>query len=215
MIDDLTIQSGDIGPLQVTTGKIALGAVDSAQLAPSAVGNTQLAGGAVSTGKIQPLAVDTAQLALGAVNTSQLANSSVDINKLAANAVDSTKIVNGSIANADMGTDSVVGANVAAGSLRSSDIAAPNGSGGVLVGSVGVDPGNVVAGTCSVETPTVAGVAAGDHVILNGDDPALDPALEVSALTPAVANQLRLRVCNHSAVDVDDSLRSYSYLVIR
>jgi hypothetical protein len=114
-----------------------------------------------------------------------------------------------------MGTDSVVGANVAAGSLRSSDIAAPNGSGGVLVGNVGIDPGNVVAGTCTVETPTVAGVAAGDHVILNGDDAALDPALTVSALTPTVANQLNVRVCNHSGSDVDDTLRSWSYLVIR
>jgi hypothetical protein len=159
--------------------------------------------------------VDTAQLAIGAVNTSQLANGSVDINKLAGNAVDSTKIVNGSIANADLGTDSVTGTNVQNASLGANDIAAPNGGGTPLVGSVSVDPASINPGECSIETAAVAGVQATDHVIANASDASLDPALEVSAMTPGGTNQLRFRVCNHGAAPVDDGARSYSYIVIR
>jgi hypothetical protein len=159
--------------------------------------------------------VDTAQIALGAVGTNQLAGGAVDLSKMAANSVDTFKIVDGSIGTNDIGPGAVTGAKVQDASLGAADIAAPNASNSPLTGTVALDPGNVVAGTCSIETVTLNGVASADHVIANAGGSGPADALEISALTPGAPNQLRFRVCNRSGSDVDDGATTISFIVIR
>jgi hypothetical protein len=56
-------------------------------------------------------------------------------------------------------------------------------------------------------------VTAADRVILNLAEP-MNDALDVMPMTPT-ANTLRARVCNRGAVDVDETPRFFSYIVIR
>jgi alpha-tubulin suppressor-like RCC1 family protein len=91
------VETAKIKDLNVTTGKLALLAVDTAQLAA----------GAVETAKIEDLNVTTAKLALLAVNTAQLAASAVSTAKIASSAVTTDKIRDAAVTEAKLGTASV------------------------------------------------------------------------------------------------------------
>jgi alpha-tubulin suppressor-like RCC1 family protein len=91
------VETAKIKDLNVTTGKLALLAVDTAQLAA----------GAVETAKIEDLNVTTAKLALLAVNTAQLAASAVSTAKIASSAVTTDKINDAAVTEAKLGTASV------------------------------------------------------------------------------------------------------------
>ena len=73
---------------------------------------------------------------------------------------------------------------------------------------------SIAAGACWIETQTVSGTQAHDRVILNPEDTP-DPSLDVVAMTPANANDFRVRICNRSASPVDDVAKRYYYVVLR
>jgi hypothetical protein len=117
------------------------------------------------------------------------------------------------VSSAEIVGNAITGAKVQDASLGAVDIAAPNGGGSPIVGSVQLDPPNVTAGTCGIATGSVADVLSSDRVILNLAEP-MDDALDVMPMTPT-AGTLRARVCNRSGIDVDDTPRLFSYIVIR
>ena len=151
-------------------------------------------------------AVDSAQLANGAVGSNQLAPNAVIFGKVAPNAIDPNAIQN----------DAVNGSKIMDGSLGSPDVA-PKGPNGTLAGTFTDDPFTINADACQVEhinSPQVQGITVGDHVVLQLD-PSLPDAFDVSPLRITTIGQLDIRICNRGATSIDDTSRTYGFLVIR
>jgi hypothetical protein len=140
--------------------------------------------------------VGSAQLAPNAVVFGKVAGNAIDANAIQSNAIDGSKVANGSLGSADV---------------------SPQGPNGTLAGTFTDDPPSINAGACSIEQITasaVQGLAIGDHVVLQLD-PGLPDGLEVAPLRVTTANRLDIRVCNRGATPLDDTSRTYGFLVIR
>jgi hypothetical protein len=148
------------------------------------------------------------------VDAGALATSAVETAELAGDAVTSAKIKNGEVVAEDIADGTVTGAKVADASLRMADLAAPNGSNAPLVGSVDVDPEDLPADSCAVETAYVAGIASGDRPILHVDAN-LEAGLIAEPLIADTANTLRFRLCNTTALPINGSSRPYGFLILR
>jgi len=169
--------------------------------------NEQTAGGPLGriAGKLK-------EAAGSAVGNDELATDSVDTAELIADSISTIKIKDGAITNAKLGADSVTGAKVQNGSLTAPDVAG-SAPGGPLSGQLTIDPGSIAGGACSVQTISLSGVQAGDHVILNGVSAATG-GYSVEALT-GTTNNLRVQFCNTDAMTpVDPPSADYAYLAI-
>jgi len=107
------VETAKIDDLAVTTAKIALLGVDTAQLAADAVETAKIDDLAVTTAKIALLGVDTAQLAASAVEAAKIATSAVETDKINALAVTEAKIGAAAVTEAKLGTDAVTTAKIA------------------------------------------------------------------------------------------------------
>jgi alpha-tubulin suppressor-like RCC1 family protein len=108
-----SVETAKIKDLNVTTGKLALLAVDTAQLAAGAVETAKIENLNVTTGKLALLAVGAAQLAASAVEAAKIATSAVTTDKLAAAAVTAAKIGTAAVTETKLGTAAVTTAKVA------------------------------------------------------------------------------------------------------
>jgi len=108
---------------EVTTDKIADGAVTNVKLAADAVTADKIAAGAVGSSEIATDAVTSAEIAAGAVGTSEIADGAVTNAKLAADAVTADKIAAGAVGSSEIATDAVTSAEIAAGAVGTSEIA--------------------------------------------------------------------------------------------
>lgn len=107
------VETAKIKDLNVTTGKLALLAVDTAQLAADAVETAKIADLNVTTAKIAALAVTAAELAASAVTAAKIATSAVETDKINASAVTEAKIGAAAVTETKLGTDAVTTAKVA------------------------------------------------------------------------------------------------------
>jgi len=104
---DLSVTTGKIANLAVTTAKLADGAATTAKITDLNVTTAKLAASAVTTAKIADLNVSTDKLAAGAVTTAKItdlnvttakiADLGVTAAKLAVDAVTTTKILNNNV----------------------------------------------------------------------------------------------------------------------
>jgi hypothetical protein len=125
-----------IGDLQVTTGKLADGAVTTAKV--TALGTAAYADGSISTVKIADGAVTTAKLATDSVTATQIAPSAVGASELADNAVDTAaiqalavtdaKLAGGAVTTAKLGDLAVTNDKIAEATIAYSKLNLANGS---------------------------------------------------------------------------------------
>jgi hypothetical protein len=111
---DLSVTTGKIANLAVTTAKLADGAATTAKITDLNVTTAKLAASAVTTAKIADLNVSTDKLAAGAVTTAKItdlnvttakiADLGVTAAKLAVDAVTETKILNNNVTLAKIAT---------------------------------------------------------------------------------------------------------------
>lgn len=107
----VVLPTAGIGDLQVTTDKLADGAITTAKV--SALGSSAYAAGSVNTAALADLGVTTGKIALGAITAALLAAGAVETAALASAAVTYSKIQNLS------GTDLLLGrASAGAGSVE-------------------------------------------------------------------------------------------------
>jgi hypothetical protein len=97
----VVLPTAGIGDLQVTTGKLADGAVTTAKVSP--LGSAAYAAGSVNTAALADLGVTTGKIALGAITAARLAAGAIETAALAPAAVTYSKLQNLS------GTDLLLG----------------------------------------------------------------------------------------------------------
>jgi alpha-tubulin suppressor-like RCC1 family protein len=142
------VETAKIKDLNVTTGKLALLAVDTAQLAAGAVETAKIEDLNVTTGKLALLAVGAAQLAASAVEAAKIATSAVTTDKLAAAAVTAAKIGTSAVTEAKLGTAAVTTAKVADNNITAAKLKA--------TGSVPFVFGKLATDSVPVEIPISA-----------------------------------------------------------
>jgi hypothetical protein len=117
----VVLPTAGIGDLQVTTGKLADGAVTTAKVtalgsaayADSSVITAKIADGAVTAAKIAADSITTSQLAPNAVGASELADDAVDTGAIVNLAVTATKIGDGAVTVNKLGDLAVTNAKIA------------------------------------------------------------------------------------------------------
>ena len=135
------------------------------------------------------------KIATGAVNSAAIADATVDTADLRAGAVTAAKLATGAV---DSST-------VLDGSLNAQDLG--------VAGTFSLAPGAIVNAACVEQVVDVAGIAAGDHVVLTAPRD-LEAGLVAMPLTPDVAGRLPLRICNFSGADVNAGRKIWNYLSI-
>lgn len=99
-----------IGDLQITTGKLAAGAVTTDKV--TALGTAAIADDAVTTAKIIDGAVSGAKIATDTITATQIAADAVGASELANNAVDTAAIANGAVTTAKIAAEAVTTAKI-------------------------------------------------------------------------------------------------------
>jgi hypothetical protein len=130
------VPTAGIGDLQVSTGKLADGAVttakvtalDTAAYADSSVTTAKVADGAVTGAKIATDTITATQVAPNAIGASELANDAVDTAAIVNLAVTEAKLADGAVTEAKIGTAAVTVAKVADGSLTYAKLNLADGS---------------------------------------------------------------------------------------
>jgi hypothetical protein len=86
----------------------------------------------------------------------------------------------------------------------------------VLNGTVSFDPPSISSAACTTQTTSVPGVQVGDMVIVNTPSATGMPAhLKVDAQIQPTADVVTFRFCNTSGANLNDTARTYGYIVIR
>lgn len=126
------IATANIVDLAITSAKIAVEAVGSAQLATASVQNYHLADGAVTaaalgTGSILAVnlatgSVTSAAILDGTIQTADIGSEQITNALLATGSVSSANIINGTIQTADIGSEQITNALLATGSVSSANI---------------------------------------------------------------------------------------------
>ncbi|HTE60214.1 MAG TPA: hypothetical protein VK631_07660, partial [Solirubrobacteraceae bacterium] len=125
----------------------------------------------------------------------------------AAAAVSTRTIAPQAVTTDEVATNAITGAKVRNGTLTAADI-------GPLVGSVDLAPGPIAPG-CTPKPWPVAGVLAGDRVVVNADRD-LDPNVFVQPAVQGDADLLVLRICNLSGAPITTiDAATFSFVVIR
>jgi hypothetical protein len=130
------VPTAGIGDLQVSTGKLADGAVttakvtalDTAAYADSSVTTAKIADGAVTGAKVATDTITATQVAPNAIGASELANDAVDTAAIVNLAVTAAKLADGAVTEAKIGTAAVTVAKVADGSLTYAKLNLADGS---------------------------------------------------------------------------------------
>ena len=182
---DNSILGADIRDGTITSADIASLGVRTADLDDLAVTGPKLADAAVVAGKIADGAVNGAAVADATVDTADLRGGAVTGAKLAPGAVDSSAVLDGSLNPQDLG----------------------------VAGTFSLTPGAIVNATCVEQVVDIAGISAGDHVVLTAPRD-LEAGLIAMPLTPDVAGKLPLRICNFSGADVNAGQKTWNYLSI-
>ena len=113
--------------------------------------------------------------------------------------------VAGAVTNGKLGTGSVDSSTVLDGSLNPQDLG--------VAGTFSLAPGASVNAACVEQVVDVAGIAAGDHVVLTAPRD-LEAGLMAMPLVPDVAGKLPLRLCNFSGADFTYGAKTWLYLAI-
>lgn len=117
----VVMPTAGIGNLQVTTGKLAAGAVTTdkcsalgaAALASGSVIEAKIADGAVTAAKIAADSITAAQIATGAIGALELANNAVYTNAVQTGAITEDKLGSGACTNSKIGNLSITDAKIA------------------------------------------------------------------------------------------------------
>ena len=119
-----SIQTGDIGNVQITNQKIAGATLDNRVMANDAIDTDNIQDDAVTQAKIADNAVGADQIATGAVGGTEIAPDSVGTSELANNAVTNIKMADDSVGSAEIQANAVGSSEIAANAVGSSEIAA-------------------------------------------------------------------------------------------
>jgi trimeric autotransporter adhesin len=126
----------------VSTPKLQIGSVRSAQLATGAVTTTKLKAKAVTAGKVAVGAIGTDQLAAGAVRAADIGAAAIGTPQIAAGAVGNAALANGAVSEGKMANGAVTRAKLAADAQlpalavrRSAPVDVPNGTVGSATAS--------------------------------------------------------------------------------
>jgi hypothetical protein len=118
------VQNTNIGSGAVTAAKIASGAVVGSHIAAGAVGSGQLANGAVISGKIAAAAVGSNEIGSGAVGSDELSSRAVTMEKIDRDAVISDHIMDGAVGSSELAANAVIAGKIAADAVGTAQIAA-------------------------------------------------------------------------------------------
>jgi hypothetical protein len=185
-----TVLNSDLGANSVDSSKIADGSIITADLADNAVTSAKVAADTLTAADIATDAITAAEIATDAVGAAEIATDAVGAAEIAAGAVGTSEVADGS--------------------LRIVDLAA-------VTGSVTIDPPNITSQDCSLAQSaagSVPGIQVGDQVILNSPS-TLDSKLSPSATIQTAADRLTIRLCNVKGGDVDDTARTFNYIILR
>ena len=119
-----SIQTADIGNVQITNQKIAGATLDNRVMANDAIDTDNIQDDAVTQAKIADNAVGADQIATGAVGGTEIAPDSVGTSELANNAVTNIKMADDSVGSAEIQANSVGSSEIAANAVGQSEIAA-------------------------------------------------------------------------------------------
>jgi hypothetical protein len=103
-IADTNVTTAKLADGAVTLAKIAASIIDSTRIKDGGVGLQDLAPNSVNSAKIQDGSVAAVDLATNSVTTIKIADANVTTAKIAANAIDSTKIVDKGVGYSDLTT---------------------------------------------------------------------------------------------------------------
>ena len=147
-----------IGDLQVTTGKLADGAVTTAKV--TALGSAAYADSSVTTAKLADGAVTAVKIATDSITATQVAPNAIGASELADNAVDTASIVNLAVTEAKLGDGSVTVNKLGNLAVTDTKIAATTISYGKLNLADGSVPGAKIA-TDSITATQIAVAGVG------------------------------------------------------
>ena len=119
-----SIQTGDIGNVQITNQKIAGATLDNRVMANDAIDTDNIQDDAVTQAKIADNAVGADQIATGAVGGTEIAPDSVGTSELANNAVTNIKMADDSVGSAEIQANAVGSSEIANNAVGQSEIAA-------------------------------------------------------------------------------------------
>ncbi len=115
---------GEILPGTVTTGMVAVGAIDGSRIAGGAITGDLLATGAVGNASIAPGAITSRELAEGAVMAENVFANAVTASKIAANAVTARVIAAEAVVAGHLAANAVTAGAIAADAVTADKIAA-------------------------------------------------------------------------------------------
>jgi hypothetical protein len=143
--------------------------------------------------------IGTAKLADDAVTAAKIADNAVGSSQIVAGGVGSSEITAGGVGGSELGTGAVAGIDVLDHGLNGVDVS--NFAGSFL----NVDVATVPDGTCVDHDIAAAGVQLSDAVVATPSF--IEAGLTVQPIS--ATGEIRLRVCNQSAADINPNPRDY------
>lgn len=150
----LVVPTVGIGDLQITTGKLADGAVTTAKV--TALGTAAYADGSVTAIKIADGAITAAKIATDSITATQVAPNAIGASELADNAVDTAAIVALAVTDAKLGNGAVTNAKLGDLAVTDTKIAAAT----ITYGKLNLADGSVPGAKITADSITSAQVAS-------------------------------------------------------
>jgi hypothetical protein len=210
-----TIATADIADGAINNAILADGSVDTDKILDNSITGSDIRDGTIGSADIASLGVHTVDLDDLAVTAPKLADNAVVLGKIAGGAVNSAAILDTSVDTADLRANSVTAAKLALGSVDSNAVldGSLNANDLGAAGPFTLAPGTLTGGACVDQVVDVAGVKAGDRVVLTAPRD-VEAGLMAMSLTPDVDGRLPLRVCNFSGADFTFGSKTWLYLAI-
>ncbi len=212
-IVDGEVKNADIGGQQVTSGKIAPGAVyltdlhedavDGSKILDNAVANHDLANDSINSAKVVNESLTASDLATNSVNATEVADDAIDSGEifndslvasdLAGASVGASELQDAAVGTAELATNAVNGAKVASNSLTTADILGADVNGG----GISVPAGYVPNGRCRQLDASVGAAKAGEAVVFSIKAPIQNGVVIYGQRVPSDGHVM-FDVCNFS-----------------
>ena len=144
-----------IGDLQVTTGKLAAGAVTTDKV--TALGTAAYADSSVTTAKIADQAITAAKVANNSLTAAQIAPDAIGASELADNAVDTASIVNLAVTEAKLADGGVTTNKLGDLAVTNAKIASTT----ITYGKLNISDGDIPGAKLTADSVTATQIAAG------------------------------------------------------